>query len=305
MKPSTTLRFVFVFAALGFPAVAQEAGAEPKTQRLHILGASVSGGFRDGPLTGATETGDSVTMQHVLKAWCGDHARASTHNTTQMTQMFLDPLGIGENQIAMAKKQKPDVVIAIDFLFWFAYGPFDGSTDAVVAAARKQRLQVGLKLLAGLDRPVLIGDLPDMRHAPTRVMRPSWVPGRPLLDEMNAAIATFVQAHPNLRIVPLAELVRVLHEQGVPLPLADGPVQTQPGALLQGDRLHVNRLGMAFLGLRMQDTLRALFPAEHPLHKQQWSLEQFIEACGAEGDLEAVRAAAKAAGGAAKNGADK
>jgi hypothetical protein len=302
---SSRFAFLFAFVTLSLLSPAQEAGAAAQPQRLHIIGASVSGGFRDGPLTGATETGDSVTMQHVLKAWCDEHARTSTHNTTQMTQMFLDPLGIGENQVATAKKQKPNVVIAIDFLFWFAYGPFDGSTDAVVAAARKQRLQVGLKLLASLERPVLIGDLPDMRHAPGRVMRPSWVPSRPLLAELNTEIATFVKAHPNLRVVPLAELVRTLHEQGVPLPLTDGPLQTQPGALLQGDRLHVNRLGMAFLGLRMQDTLRALFPADHPLHKQKWSLEQFVEACGAEGDLEGVRAAAKEAGGAAKQGAGK
>ncbi len=30
--------------------------------RVHVIGASVSGGFRDGPMTGATETGETVTM---------------------------------------------------------------------------------------------------------------------------------------------------------------------------------------------------------------------------------------------------
>ncbi|MEO6597535.1 MAG: hypothetical protein ABIP94_22555, partial [Planctomycetota bacterium] len=69
-------------------------------------------------------------------------------------------------------------------------------------------------------------------------------------------------------------------------------LQTGPGALLQGDRLHATRLGMAFLGLSLQEQLRALFPEGHALHAQTWTFLQFVEACGAEGDLEVVRAAA-------------
>jgi hypothetical protein len=80
---------------------------------------------------------------------------------------------------------------------------------------------------------------------------------------------------------------------GATLPLAAGPLRTAPGALLQGDRLHATRLGMALLGHSLQEPLRALLPADHELRKQQSTFEQFVEAAGAEADLEAVQAAAK------------
>lgn len=272
------------------PAVAQEAAPAANPPRVHVIGASVSGGFCDGPLTGATEIGESVTLQHVLKAWCGDHARATTHNTVDMTKMFLDPLAIGEAQIALAKKRQPEVVVAIDFLFWFGYGPMPrGDEDRM----RKDRVRTGLRLLASLERPVLVGDFPDMRGALPRVMRPSWVPSPKTLADLNAQLAAFTAEQPNLHVVPLAELVATLREKGVVLPLAGGPLRTPPGALLQGDKLHANRLGMAFLGLQLQAPLRARFGMEHPLHAQQWTIEQFIAACGAEADVEQIQAAAK------------
>jgi hypothetical protein len=66
--------------------------------------------------------------------------------------------------------------------------------------------------------------------------------------------------------------------------------------LLQGDQLHANRLGMAYLGWVLQPTLRSLFAAEQPLAQQEWTFEQFVGACGAEDDLAAVQTAAKGTG---------
>jgi hypothetical protein len=102
--------------------------------------------------------------------------------------------------------------------------------------------------------------------------------------------------------VPLAGTVATMKQAGAVLPLATGALQNAPGALLQGDKLHANRLGMAFLGFTLQPALNGLFDATHALHKQQWTFEQFVAACGAEAELEAVRAAVKApaAGGAGK-----
>jgi len=72
-------------------------------------------------------------------------------------------------------------------------------------------------------------------------------------------------------------------------------VKTPPGALLQEDRLHATRLGMAFLGHAIQEDLRRSFPDDHALRARQWTFEQFVVAAGAESDLEVVVAAAKGA----------
>lgn len=285
------LRLTFACLSLLVAAVpAQDSAPTEKKLRVHVIGASVSAGFRDGPMFGAKEQGDSVTMQRLLRGWAGDHARVTTHSTVDMMAMFTDPLRIGTEQIAGVGKARPDIVVAIDFPFWFGYGYVDG--DKPEAEARKERLQAGLDLLGSLAMPVLVGDLPDMTGAARRMLNPRQVPSPEVLAQLNAQLAAFVAAHDNLHLVPLAAAVKAMRTDGVTLALADGPLPTAPGALQQGDKLHANRLGMAYLGSLLQAPLRDVFPVGHPLHTQQWRLEQFVEAAGAEGDLEMQRDAA-------------
>jgi hypothetical protein len=283
--PRTTLTALFLLVGV---LSAQDAAPTPTRLRLHVIGASVSGGFRDGPMFGAEEQGDSVTMQHLLRRWAGEHARATTHSTVDMLAMFTDPLRIGREQIAGVQKAKPDGVVAIDFPFWFAYGYVDGDE----ATARRERLAVGLALLGELTMPVLVGDLPDMTGAARRMLNPRQIPSPELLAQLNAQLAEFVQAHANVRLLPLAATVKAMRDEGVALPLQGGPLPTAPGALQQADRLHANRLGMAYLGWLLQEPLRQLFPVGHPLQAQRWTFDQFVEAAGAEGDLDLLRAAA-------------
>lgn len=290
------LRVLFPVLLLAVASAAQHGGtpdATPLPFRLHVIGASVSGGFRDGPLTGATEPGDSVTLQHVLKAWCGEQARATTHAPLEMLAMFTNPETIGKKQVEAALKAKPDAVLALDFPFWFAYGHVPGDDES---AARRERFAKGLELLARFDVPVLVGDLPDMTGAARRMLAPAQIPSPGVLRELNADLAAFVAEHPNVRLVELAAIVKTMKEEGVALPLAEGAVPTPPGALLQGDRLHANRLGMAFLGFTLQPVLRQLFPEGHPLRAQAWQLEEFIAACGAESELAAIRGKTAAPG---------
>lgn len=274
------------------PAQEPASAGKPHKLRLHVIGASVSGGFRDGPMFGAEEQGDSVTMQQLLKKWAGEQARVTTHSTTEMTAMFTDPMKIGREQIDGVDKAKPDLVVAIDLLFWFAYGYVDA--DRPEAEARKERLQVGLDLLATLKMPVLIGDLPDMTGAARRMLNPRQIPSPEVLAKLNAQLAAFAADHANIHLMSLATAVKAMRTDGVTLPLHDGPLATAPGALQQGDKLHANRLGMAYLGTLLQAPLQQLFPEGHPLHTQTWTLEQFVEAAGAEGDLDLQREAAAA-----------
>jgi hypothetical protein len=293
------LRSLFVgtwlclFAACQTPT-AEGSGAAAVRPKLHIVGASVSGGFRDGPLTGAREPGDSVTLHHLLQAWCGEQAAPTTHPPMHMLAMFAQPEENGKRQIQGAAKVQPDAVIAVDFPFWYAYGYFDGAGEAE-QSARSARYERGLQALASLKCTVLVGDLPDMAGAAARMLRPAQIPSPAMLQALNEQLVQFVRTHPQLRIVPLAKVVAEMKGQGVVLPLASGPVRTPPGALLQGDKLHANRLGMAYLGLQLQPFLQRLFPTGHALRSQTWTFEQFVAACGAESDLEAVLATTKGA----------
>ena len=282
-----TLSFGFALLALSVAAAAQEAGsdARPAPQRIHVIGASVSGGFEDGPMFGAEEAGDSVTVHHVLKRWADGEVRVSAHSQLEMCTLFRDPVAIGKKMVERAQKKKADIVVAVDFPFWFAYGFVRGPEEQ----ERRQLFEVGLKYLASFDVPVVVGDLPDMTGATTRLLNPRQIPSPEILAALNARLKQWAAERDNVTIVPLAQVVRQLKVDGVELPLADGALKTAPGALLQGDRLHANRLGVAFLVHRLQHPLAQLFPDGHPLRARQWPFDRFVEAADAEPALEELQ----------------
>jgi len=287
-------RPLVVVLGLALGCVLPSQSGDDKPLRVHIIGASVSGGFRDGPLFGAEEQGDSVTLQRVVKRWADGEARVTTHNIVDMTRFFMDPLVLGEKQIDFVKRVNPDIVIAVDFPFWFAYGYMRGDDEA---KARKERLAKGLAMLGELDMPILLGDLPNMRGAARRMISPRQIPSVELLAELNDQIAAFAAERDNVQVVELSGIVHRMRDEGIALPLQDGPIETPKGALQQADRLHVTRLGMAFLGFTLQDALCGVFPVGHPLRGRDWGFEQFVEAAGAEDELEEfVEAAAQKTG---------
>lgn len=273
------------------PATPDQAVRAP--QRVAILGASVSAGFRDGPLFGGEAGNDTVSLQQVLAPRLdGQDAQISSYADLMM---FRDPVSSGGRQVKRALRAEPDLLVGIDFLFWFGYGAVPRGQDE--AGFRMARLRQGLDLLAELRCPMLIGDLADMRGAAARMLAPSWVPPPEQLAAMNEAIAVWAKDRGNVRLFPLAREVKALKEDGVALPLADGALATGPGDLLQGDRLHATRLGMAWLGLRLEQELWHLLPPAHPLRARAgapWRLDRYVEAVGAGPDLEVARTRAAA-----------
>lgn len=300
-----SLRKLVSWCLLVAPVLAQAAPApaeKPVPLRIHVIGASVSAGFRDGPLFGGTQQGDSVPLQTLLAAYTDELATVSMHPPLAMTAMFTDPLTIGHQQVQIAKKRKPDLVVAVDFPFWFAYG-YVGDQEL---AERQDRLDKGLAMLVDLGVPVLVGDLPDMRGAAVRMLKPRQVPSPEVLEKLQARLQAFVAEHDNLHLLPLRPFVAALKSDTLQLPLADGPLTATVPFLLQEDRLHATRLGMAYLGLVMQSHLQAVLPKDHALRERTWRFEQFVEAAGAEGDLEALcDAAAKAKAQDAARGGDR
>jgi len=277
---------LLLLTAVAVPAtlVAQEA---PK--HIHIIGASVSGGFEDGPLFGGKVPGDSVSMHHMLKKWSDGEVKVTTHPAMEMCYTFSNPLKIGKKQIEGCKKRKADMVVAVDFPFWFAYG-YVGKPEL---AQRMNRLEMCLNYLKGLGVPVIIGDLPNMKGAARRMVNPKQIPSEEMLVKLNARLKKFADGNDKITIVPMSHIVKQLKHEGVELPLKDGPLKTAPRALLQGDHLHATRLGMALLSYQLQDTLRQHFPKKHALHEQKWTFDAFVEAAGADEELDELRDAVK------------
>lgn len=267
-------------------AWAQDAASPaPAQPRVVILGASVSAGFRDGPLFGGESGSDTVPLQQAL----GPRFEAAGAQVSSFAEMlmFNDPLGSGARQIKRALRAEPDLLVGVDFLFWYGYGPVPRTADA--EPFRLGRLEQGLQLLGEFRCPILVGDLPDMTGAAPRMLAPSWIPTAEVLQRMNQRIAAWAAERDHVAVFPLSAEVRIMKEQGVLLQLGDQQIATPPGALLQGDRLHATRLGMAHLAAQLDRALRSHLADDHPLRRPDWDLPRYVEAAGAGPDLEAIR----------------
>lgn len=271
-------------AALGLPVLAQPTSATP---RIEILGASVSAGYVDLRVGANGESNDTVPLLRVLRhIWPRD---AVTMGTRSNIAMFRDPLGFGDRQLRQALRSPPDLVVAVDFMFWFGYG-----SVARGDRGREARLQLqaaGLQLLDRLQCPIILGDYPDMAGADARILHPRMIPDEESLAELNRRLHAWAEERARVHIFPLAAWVKQLVNEGYPLPLEKGPLQAPPLYLLQSDKLHATRLGMALLGYQVQGFIRRALPDGHSLVRDSVSLDSIIVAIGAEGELEGLKKA--------------
>ncbi|MBN1917477.1 MAG: hypothetical protein JW889_06170 [Verrucomicrobia bacterium] len=218
---------------------------EPASNTLHVavIGASVSAGF-----------GCGVKLADVL-----DVAIESPKTITDLSEgtFFLDPVGKTERIIQALTKdrsvtgvlktetgpqevvvtfdaQPPDVVIGLDFLFWFAYGDKD-------AATREVEMQKAFEFLEKLDCPILVGDVPTF--APSFMLDADQIPSAEELEVLNAMIVEWAKEHENVTVYPLAALVEsVRNGEAIEL---DGKQHTfKPSEIFTIDKLHVTRTGI-------------------------------------------------------------
>lgn len=214
-------------AALAAPAPV----APVMVDRVAVVGASVSAGFTAPRVAAAITAAGGAVVADAADLW-----------------MFQDPDRNGAAQVAAAVAASPSVVVAIDFLFWFAYQPGD-------AATRMASLERGLALLDRVAAPLAVGDLADMRGADPRMLGPAAVPPPDELAAMNARIRAWAAARPRTIVLPLAAWTAPL--------LADGEVELAPGervsaaTLLFLDHLHPNPLGLWYLLTRVDAALEA------------------------------------------------
>ena len=216
------------------------ARAEPPEviRRTAVLGASASDGFNAyyWRLDDGKRVRDRIDLPTLLRI-ASDEQLVVTDLAT--AQFFANPSGIGTRIIDRAITAAPDLVVAIDFLFWFGYGTV--GIDAKRIRTTEERLAMldyGLDLLDRIDAPMIVGDIPDMSNASGRVLLPSQVPEESVRRLMNDRITAWADARERVTVFPLSDLHARLGGSGDLLVGGQVLPAAARKGMLQGDRLH-------------------------------------------------------------------
>jgi hypothetical protein len=232
------------------------AGPTLRLNQAVVMGASVSAGFLAQWPVRVPARGDQpeqtravpINMADVLGAMSADPAARPASFADQF--FFQRPGAVAQRQLDSALAFRPTLVLAIDYLFWHAYGNVLDESD------RARRFEEGLARLARLDAPMVVGDLPDMRHAGV-MLSPAQVPKPETLAQLNARLAAWASEHPRVVVVPVSRFVADLRA-GQALQMAGRtiPIDEARGYFL-ADALHASPKGLVAVADDMLLRLRA------------------------------------------------
>lgn len=265
---TSLLRLALATAALligskGLPAAAQEipalpASPAPSPLRVFTVGASVSAGFG---LSAELATEKDVALAVFLEAALTERGRERVTFVDQGEGWFFNaPYKSGAKLVDAAIEGDADLVVGVDFLFWYAYG--NGSR---LSPRRAKGLEAGLGQLERLKRPLIIGDLPDISHAlkgsgpfGAPIVNRSMFPTPEELRAMNATIRAWAEERPEVRVLPLADLMgRYVESKPVKVRDLEWKVSSL-GEALQKDLLHPNARGTAWVAMILADEISAV-----------------------------------------------
>ena len=265
---TSLLRLALASAALligptALPAAAQDtpsppASPTPSPLRVFTVGASVSAGFG---LSAELATEKDVALAIFLEAALTERGRERITFVDEGEGWFFNaPYKSGAKLVDAAIEGDADLVVGVDFLFWYAYG--NGSR---LSPRRAKGLQAGLRQLERLKRPLIIGDLPDISHALKGsgpfgwpIVNRSMFPSPEELDAMNATIREWAKERPEVRVLPLADLMgRYVESKPVRVRDLEWKVSSI-GEALQKDLLHPNARGTAWVAMILADEITAV-----------------------------------------------
>ncbi|MCH2160672.1 MAG: hypothetical protein MK085_02240 [Phycisphaerales bacterium] len=215
--------------------------------RIAAVGASATAGF------GIVVPQDTA-LGRIPKGWSlAQSIRVASGEEVVVSDLgtgffFMAPHSTGEKLMARALKAGPDLLVAVDFLFWFAYGTQGPNQEQMRSPAeRLAMLEVGLAILDTYDGPIIVGDLPDMSGAIGKMLSRRQVPSPATLETLNARIHEWIDARPRVRLFPLAGFMEKLRA-GKAFDVGDHRWQEADLAdVLQRDQLHPTLLGQVAL----------------------------------------------------------
>lgn len=233
--------------------------AEPPetAERVAVIGASASDGF--GAYYWRLEDGarvrDRVDLAELVRSASGESLVVADLATAQF---FANPAGIGTQIVDRAIRSDPDVVIAIDFLFWFSYGTVGIDARRIrTDEDRLAMLEFGLDLLDRIDVPIVVGDIPDMSAASGGVLMPSAVPSEEMRNRINRRIREWAAERDRVVVFPLSDLHGRLG-RGEAIRIGDQLLPAvERDRMLQRDRLHPTLGGLLAIVAELDAVIRA------------------------------------------------
>ena len=247
------------------------ASKKPKTVKLAVIGASASAGFgivveieKDPPTgTDDTVTSDAPAAPRTVKRMiklidlidAADQEERIIEFDLSSHMFFTRPLQYGRSSVDRALSWKPDVVLAVDFLFWYVFGIQPEET-------RLETLEEGLaqlERLAATGASLVVGTLPDLEGVESSMITEDQIPRTETVIEANRQIEQWAKKHSNVVVAPIFELNRSLSEGGA---IRIGPHQWHPDRddieLIASDKLHPTYEGLICIAQAIEVALRTL-----------------------------------------------
>lgn len=232
------------------PTTASEVSKTP-WDRIVLIGASVTAGFTETEPLGGPTTPSYRLSRYVEAAVAAPHTPV---RNLASTLFFTQPETDGQRQVDEARQAKPTLVLGLDFLFWFSYGP--GRTDA----ERLQRFEQGLKLLESISSPLVVGDIPDASSAVRRMLSEDQIPSAQALAACNRRLKEWAARRASVAVLPLASFMRAVQAGKALTVRGHYLAGDQTRAFLQPDRLHPSPTGSAFLAVTLLDAFQSAHP---------------------------------------------
>jgi hypothetical protein len=244
MRAAATCAALFLVTSCGSGGEAQ-AAAPRVFASAAVVGASASGGF------GLVGEADREVKLADLLAAAAPGTFTALHDASSL-MFFMAPERRLDEALAQIEPLAPEVVVGVDALFWFAYGPRED-------AERVAFLQGGMaKFDAFLDRTeavLLIGDFPDVRDASRLYMPDDYEPSDATLAALKAEVAAWAERRDDVELVSLSTFVEALRA-GTPVHMFGATFDTSDRARwMQNDGLHPTLEGTAALALMVLDVL--------------------------------------------------
>lgn len=230
--------------------------------RVVVLGASVSAGAGN---AAELEVRRDVGLGTFLAAtYAKEPEPPAAPTDLGSVYFFADPRANGAKQVEQALEAEPTVVVALDFLFWYAYG------ERTRRDPRRARgLEEGLAALERLECPLVLGDLPNIEHALTGagpfggpLVHRGMFPSERERLEMNQRVARWAAERGRVAIVSTSSLVERMKDGGTVELRGDSWTIDEIGVALQKDRLHPTVLGTSWVALHVADALVELGAAK-------------------------------------------
>ncbi len=180
---------------------------------------------------------------------------------------FANPGPVARSEVDRAMDAQPTLVLALDYLFWFAYGTVNAEGAPMHGGAQRlENLERGLQQLQRIidaGAPIVLGDIPDMRESIGRMLSKAQVPDVETITTANERIRAWIRDHPSARLLPLSEVQAGLRERR-PVRLGGREwTSTDEVPLLQNDQLHPTFVGTVAIASALIDTARA-FDSDDP-----------------------------------------